>query len=85
MSAITLKLGKWGNSSAIRFPKDILRQVGISSRDKEVSVKVTSDQITIRPVKEDKLLDKLFENYDSSQPYPFEIVDKGGAVGEELM
>lgn len=85
MKAQTLKLGKWGNSNAIRFPKTILKQVGISSTDNEVSVSVTSDSIIIKPKKEEKELDKLFKNYDSSQSYPFEIVDKGGAVGEELI
>ena len=80
----TLKLGKWGNSNAIRLPKEMLKHVGITPNDDEVSVNVTNDSIVIRPKKEEKLLDKLFENYDSSQPYPFEIVDKGGAVGEEL-
>lgn len=85
MNAQTLKLGKWGNSSAIRFPKALLKQIGISSTDNEVSVAVTNDSIIIKPKKEEKALDKLFENYDSSQPYPFEIVDKGGAVGEELI
>ena len=45
---------------------------------------VTTDSIVIKPKRKEKLLDKLFENYDSNQPYPFEIVDKGGAVGEEL-
>ncbi|ETA73790.1 hypothetical protein FC36_GL000175 [Ligilactobacillus equi DSM 15833 = JCM 10991] len=29
-------------------------------------------------------LDKLFDGYDASQEYPNEIVDKGGAIGEEL-
>lgn len=38
----------------------------------------------VKTPKKEKLLDKLFENYDNSQPYPYEIVDKGGAVGEEL-
>lgn len=80
-----LKMGRWGNSSAIRIPKTILKKVGISSEDKEVRVEVTSDKITIKPVKEEKLLDKLFKDYDSNQPYPFEIVDKGGAIGEELI
>ena len=79
-----LKLGKWGNSNAIRLPKGMLDKVGIAPTDKEVSVNVTNDTIVIKPKKEEKLLDKLFENYDNSQPYPFEIVDKGGAVGEEL-
>ena len=31
-----------------------------------------------------KLIDELFKDYDLTAEYPFEIVDKGGAVGEEL-
>ena len=79
-----LKLGKWGNSNGIRLPKGMLEKVGIAPNDKEVSVNVTTDSIVIKPKRKEKLLDKLFENYDSNHPYPFEIVDKGGAVGEEL-
>lgn len=80
-----LKIGRWGNSNAIRIPKNILKTVGISTNDKEVHVEVTSDKIIIRPAEKEKLLDKLFKNYDSNQPYPFEVVDKGGAKGEELI
>ena len=79
-----LKLGKWGNSNAIRLPKGMLEKVGITPTDQEVSVDVTTDSIVIKPQKEEKMIDKLFENYDSSKPYPFEVVDKGGAIGEEL-
>ena len=79
-----LKLGKWGNSNAIRLPKGMLEKVGINPTDQEVSVDVTTDSIVIKPKKEEKMIDKLFENYDSSKPYPFEVVDKGGAIGEEL-
>ena len=31
-----------------------------------------------------KLIDELFKDYDLNAEYPFEIADKGGAVGEEL-
>ena len=79
-----LKLRKWGNSNAIRLPKEILKQVGITPNDDEVSVNVTNDSIIIKPKKEEKLLDKLFKDYDSDQPYPFEVVNKGGAIGKEL-
>ena len=81
----TLKLRKWGNSSAIRFPKALLKQVGISSNDEEVNVNITRDSIIIKPKKKEKELEKLFDGYDTNQPYPFEFVDKGGAVGEELL
>ena len=79
-----LKLRKWGNSNAIRLPKEMMKQVGIAPNDNEVSVNVTNDSIIIKPKKEEKLLDKLFKDYDSDQPYPFEVVNKGGAIGKEL-
>lgn len=79
-----LKLRKWGNSNAIRLPKEMLKQVGITPNDDEVSVNVTNDSIIIKPKKEEKPLDKLFKDYDSDQPYPFEVVNKGGAIGKEL-
>lgn len=84
MKTQTLKMGKWGNSTAIRLPKKILEKVGIASSDNEVRVEVTNDSLIIKPQKKEKALDELFANYDSSQPYPFEIVDKGGTIGEEL-
>lgn len=62
----------------------MLKQVGITPNDDEVSVNVTNDSIIIKPKKEEKLLDKLFKDYDSDQPYPFEVVNKGGAIGKEL-
>lgn len=39
---------------------------------------------TMKNNTEEKLIDKLFKDYDLTAEYPFEIVDKGGAVGEEL-
>ena len=80
-----LKLGKWGNSNAIRLPKAILDKVGIAPTDKEVSLTVTSDSIVIKPKKEKSRLEQLFEGYDTGKPYQFEIVDKGKPVGNELI
>lgn len=80
-----LKLGKWGNSNAIRLPKAILDKVGIAPTDKEVSLTVTSDSIVIKPKKEKSRLEQMFEGYDINQPYPFEVVDKGKPVGNELI
>lgn len=39
---------------------------------------------TQKPKQEKKMLEKLFEGYDLNAAYPFEVVDKGEAVGEEL-
>lgn len=81
----TLKLGKWGNSNAIRLPKALLDKVGIAPSDKEVEVTVTSESLVIKPKKEKSHLEQMFNGYDTSQPYPFEIVDKGKPVGNELI
>ncbi|MFR0645112.1 AbrB/MazE/SpoVT family DNA-binding domain-containing protein [Limosilactobacillus mucosae] len=78
-----LVLAKWGNSLSIRFPKKVLNQLGMKQDDR-FEYEVKDGEIILKPSKKEKLLEKLFENYDSSQPYPCEIVDKGGAIGEEL-
>ena len=79
-----LKLGKWGNSNAIRLPKGMLEKVGITPTDQEVSVDVTTDSIHKNPTTEEKMHTQLIENYDSSTPKPIDTPHKGGAVGQEL-
>lgn len=64
MAEQTLKISKWGNSRAIRFPKKILKQVGISSDDNEVNIKIINDTIIIKPIKKRSPLDKLFDGFD---------------------
>ena len=79
MSQGMLTLSKWGNSLSVRLPQKLLNQFGLSQDDK-FEFSATDEEIILKPVKKQK----LFEGYDSSQPYPYEIVDKGGAIGEEL-
>lgn len=81
----TLKLGKWGNSNAIRLPKALLDKVGIAPSDKEVEVIVASESLVIKPKKEKSRLEQMFNEYDTNKPYPFEIVDKGDPIGHELI
>lgn len=50
----------------------------------ELIYKVEDHKIILEPQKRKTLLEELFEEYDLDAEYPFEIVDKGGAVGEEL-
>lgn len=79
----TLMLAKWGNSLSIRVPKKVLEELDLGDKD-ELFYKVEDNQIILEPKREKKMLEKLFEDYDLDADYPFEIVDKGGAVGEEL-
>ena len=83
MSQGMLTLSKWGNSLSVRLPQKLLNQFGLSQDDK-FEFSATAEEIILKPVKKQTAIQKLFEGYDSSQPYPYEIVDKGGAIGEEL-
>lgn len=80
-----ISLKQWGNSKAIRLPKSLLTELGDNYESFEVEVE--DKKLVLTPeFKKDKALDKLFENYNGSRDdYPFEIVDKGGPVGEELL
>ncbi|GET09035.1 PbsX family transcriptional regulator [Ligilactobacillus agilis] len=79
----TLTLAKWGNSLSIRVPKKVLEELDLGDKD-ELFYKVEDNQIILKPKREKKMLEKLFEGYDLDADYPFEVIDKGGAVGEEL-
>lgn len=79
----TLTLAKWGNSLSIRVPKKVLEELDLGDKD-ELFYKVKDNQIILKPKREKKMLEKLFEGYDLDADYPFEVIDKGGAVGEEL-
>lgn len=78
-----LTLSKWGNSLSVRIPKTLLTQFDLKEKD-ILLFESDEDKIILKPKRNQTLFDKMFEGYDRSQPYPFEIVDKGGAVGEEL-
>lgn len=78
-----LALSKWGNSLAIRVPKKVLDEFKLQDKD-ELVYRVDNGKIILEPKREKKLLEKLMEGYIPDPNYPLEIVDKGGAIGEEL-
>lgn len=85
MSTQTLNLSKWGNSMAIRIPKEALDLLNLENKDR-VDLTVDDGKIVITPEKPKSALEKLFEGYHGTpKDYPFEIVDKGDPVGNELI
>ncbi|KRL84627.1 hypothetical protein FC32_GL000525 [Ligilactobacillus apodemi DSM 16634 = JCM 16172] len=79
-----ISVRQWGNSKAIRLPKSLLAELG--ENYESFNVEVENKKLVLTPeIKKEKALDKLFKDYSGTRSdYPFEIVDKGGAVGEEL-
>lgn len=79
----TISLSKWGNSLSIRLPKKVLDELSLKDKD-ELLYSIIDGKILLEPKHEKRLLEQLFEGYDLNAKYPFEVIDKGGAVGEEL-
>lgn len=58
-----IRLQRWGNSSGIRIPKNILNSLGIKDND-QLNIEQVEDKIVITVPKKEKIdLDKLFEEY----------------------
>ena len=60
-----MKLQKWGNSAAVRFPKEIISQLGVEIGD-ELETEIQGQTIVIKAVKRPKykLSDLLAEMPD---------------------
>jgi antitoxin MazE len=73
---------KWGNSLAVRIPKTVADEVGLTN-DSAVEITITDGQILIRPVKtqvyslDDLLAQVTTDNLHSE-------VDTGDAIGKEV-
>ena len=70
---------RWGNSNAIRLPKNILRTANINEND-EVSITARENEIVIRKVKKHRTFSERMEGYDGK--YVLEGLDSSSA-GEE--
>jgi len=60
----TLQLAAWGGSTALRIPKDFLRQMNI---DEKSTVKIrigNNNDLIVTPVYPHKTLAERFENWD---------------------
>lgn len=76
------KIQKWGNSLAVRIPKALADETGISL-DSSVEIKVVDGQILIAPVSETHYeLDTLLKGVTPDNLHG--EVDTGDAAGNEI-
>ena len=86
-------VSKWGNSSAIRIPKQYLTDLGIADNDK-VNVSRKGSVITIEKSRKPKSLRQLveertgmdFETYLKNNPYDYktDYIECGRVGSEEI-
>ncbi|CCI86994.1 AbrB/MazE/SpoVT family DNA-binding domain-containing protein [Lactobacillus gigeriorum] len=89
----TVKLSKWGNSNAIRIPKEILTKAGINDPFVEFLVTVDKDKIILEKKRKPQNLKELFSGFDYKKYWEEERknakgksleLDWGKPVGKEV-
>ncbi|MDR1976929.1 MAG: AbrB/MazE/SpoVT family DNA-binding domain-containing protein [Campylobacteraceae bacterium] len=79
---ITVRLASWGNSTALRLPKKLLKQLGLKENS-TVSIDITKNQeLIIKPINRHKTLAERFKN--RSGTCEGELVDWDKPVGGEV-
>ena len=76
-----VSLSKWGNSQAVRLPRNILKKAKISMND-NFEVIVEDKKLILKVTDELPTLKELLEDWDSTPPEPFAW---GEPVGRELL
>lgn len=76
-----IKLSKWGNSSGIRFPKEILNQVGFEI-GAIIDVEVVDQHLVLKKASKKPSIHDLFKDYTGGS-FKSELFDVE-PVGNEL-
>lgn len=87
-------LKKWGNSQAIILPKAVLKEVGITDTNTDLTLRTNKNkEIVLKKAKEPLTIDKLFKGFDyekywadwdKEHPNQSKEVDFGKSIGKEV-
>jgi antitoxin MazE len=76
------RLGKWGNSWALRIPQHVAREWNVE-KTRDVTVTWDAGKLVVEPVADDiPTLDEMLARCDDSNRHP--EWDLGSAVGREV-
>jgi len=80
---MTATIKRWGNSAAVRIPRQILSQANLEEGS-DVEIHVTMEgEIKITAIKKRETIEELFADYDEEQ-FISEEVDWGKPQGDEV-
>lgn len=77
---MTTQLSKWGNSRAVRIPKEFLASLGWQE-DEEIVMIQDNNAIILKPTRK-PLIESLFEGFHGN--YSPEEIDWGKPEGNEI-
>ena len=78
---MTTKIAKWGNSYAVRLPKDVLDKLSLREGS-SVVVSTESSNIKIKPTKTKETLGELISRINRGNLH--EVIDWKGNNGNEV-
>lgn len=78
---MTNKIVKWGNSLAVRIPKQIAQEAALEAGD-EISIATSDTQIIITPQKKKYTLEELLEGMEQVNLH--DEADWGKTEGQEI-
>ncbi len=82
-----VNLAKWGNSTAIRIPKDLLKKLNIDETNFEnvsFSIDVKDDMLILKKKQNKTKFELLAEKSKGEKLNPKENIDWGEPVGKEV-
>ena len=80
---MTATIKRWGNSSAVRIPHQILSQASIKEGSDVEIVSLQEGEITLRAIRKRKSIRELFADYDGGF-FQTEEIDWGKPQGDEV-
>jgi len=80
---VTATIKRWGNSAAVRIPRQVLDQANIEEGTDVEIVFVKEGEIVLRAIRERKSIQELFADYDGDY-FQTEEIDWGAPQGNEL-
>jgi antitoxin MazE len=80
---VTATIKRWGNSAAVRIPRNILSQANMEEGTDVEIVLTEEKEIMLRAVRKRKSIQELFADYDGGF-FQTEEIDWGNPQGNEL-
>ena len=80
---MTTTIKRWGNSAAIRIPRNILSQANLEEGSEVEFLLSQEGEITLRAIRKRKSIQELFAGYDGGF-YQTEEIDWGKPQGNEV-
>ncbi|MDW7667333.1 MAG: AbrB/MazE/SpoVT family DNA-binding domain-containing protein [Bacillota bacterium] len=76
------QIKKWGNSNAVRIPKELLDTLGLKENDK-IEIRIENSKLIIEPIYKHRSLEERIAEFDGE--YNYGEWDTGSPKGNEVL